>query len=300
MASYQEHLARQAANRQANGDGPTIHFMNEFLQNDGDVAIVRFPYNSMNDIVYTATHNVAMPGAPFGRRVRCAESADCELCAQGIKVDERVFVKFLVYTIDDATNTVVLNNTVWDRPAAFADIELKGLMEEYGTPAGGLSNVLFKIKRNGSGKSTRYNMLPVVNTNVYNPAIYKADFSELNSIDAEKVLSKSIEQYHAALNPNAETKPAYKKPVTETVGQAQVVNNGGYAQSAPSQPAYAGGYVAPSQTPVTPVYQTPVTPAQPANNPNTFNPNPTPAFNPNPTPGVTPQQNAPSTGKYKF
>ena len=52
MASYQEHLARQAANRQANGGGPTIHFMNEFLQNDGDVAIIRFPYTSMDG--YTA------------------------------------------------------------------------------------------------------------------------------------------------------------------------------------------------------------------------------------------------------
>ena len=299
MASYQEHLARQAANRQANGGGPTIHFMNEFLQNDGDVAIIRFPYTSMDDIVYTATHNVAMPGAPFGRRIRCTENADCELCAKGVKVEERVFVKCLVYDTDNNTNTVVLKNTVWDRPAAFADIELKGLMEEYGD----LSQTLFKIKRNGSGKATRYNIFPVVNATVYNPAIYKADFTELNSVDAEKVLSKSIEQYRAALNPNAEVKTTnYKKPVEESVQSAPnyAPNNniGGYAN------AYNQG-VNTNNTPITNGYPNVSAPQVQSEQqtPPAFNQNP-PAFNQNvtfnqPTTDARPTT-APSTGKYKF
>ena len=170
MASYQEHLAKQQARQAASGD-VKIHFMNEFLKEDGDTAIIRFPYKSMDDIIYTATHNVPMPGAPYGRRIRCTETPDCELCAKGIKVDERVFVKFLTYTIDETSGEVVLNCTVWDRPAAFADLDLKGLMEEYGD----LTQCLFKIKRAGAGKNTRYSILPVVNPVVYNPAIKDID-----------------------------------------------------------------------------------------------------------------------------
>ena len=167
----------------------------------------------MYDIIYTATHNVPMPGAPYGRRIRCTETPDCELCAKGIKVDERVFVKFLTYTIDETSGEVVLNCTVWDRPAAFADLDLKGLMEEYGD----LTQCLFKIKRAGAGKNTRYSILPVVNPVVYNPQVYKADFTELEKVNAEGVLSKSIEQYHQILNPEA----APKRTVAEAVAHVQ-------------------------------------------------------------------------------
>lgn len=212
MASYQEHLAKQQARQAASGD-VKIHFMNEFLKEDGDTAIIRFPYKSMDDIIYTATHNVPMPGAPYGRRIRCTETPDCELCAKGIKVDERVFVKFLTYTIDETSGEVVLNCTVWDRPAAFADLDLKGLMEEYGD----LTQCLFKIKRAGAGKNTRYSILPVVNPVVYNPQVYKADFTELEKVNAESVLSKSIEQYHQILNPEA----APKRTVAEAVAHVQ-------------------------------------------------------------------------------
>lgn len=211
MASYQEHLAKQQARQAANGD-VKIHFMNEFLKEEDDVAIIRFPYRSMDDITYTATHKVPMPGAPYGRRIRCTETPDCELCAQKLKIEERVFLKFLTYTVDE-TGAVVLNCTVWDRPAAFADLDLKGLIAEYGD----LSKCLFKIKRVGSGTNTRYNFFPVINTDVYNPQVYKADFTELEKVNAEGVLSKSIEQYHQILNP--ETAP--KKSVAEAVTHVQ-------------------------------------------------------------------------------
>lgn len=216
MASYQEHLAKQAArginsNRESN---VKIHFMGEFLKQEGDTAIVRFPYHSMNDIIYTATHVVPMPGAPYGKRIRCTEDLNCEFCAQKIRVDERVFLKFLVYTVDEATNEIVINNTLWDRPAAFADIELKGLMDEYGD----LTQSLFKIKRSGAGKNTRYTIIPIVNAAVYRPEVYRADFTELETINAESILSKSAEQYHAILNPSQaqQAQPQAHKTFTQT------------------------------------------------------------------------------------
>lgn len=224
MATYQEHLEKQAAKRNFNSESPKFHFMGEFLKGEGDTAIVRFPYSSMHDITYTATHNVQMPGAPYGRRIRCTEKSDCELCEKGIKVDERVFIKFLVYTVT-GDGRVELNNTIWDRPAAYADIELKALMEEYGD----LRTKLFKIKRSGSGKSTRYSILPLLNSSIYDPSVYVADFSELEHINPENILSKSIEQYHAALNPQA--KEAYvRREATETY---QTNNQPQYSQPQP-------------------------------------------------------------------
>ena len=40
-----------------------------------------------------------------------------------------------------------------------------------------------------------------LNPVVYNPQVYKADFTELEKVNAEGVLSKSIEQYHQILKP---------------------------------------------------------------------------------------------------
>lgn len=218
--TYAQHMAEQA-NRPATGNGnnsPKMHFMGEFLKNDGDVVVVRFPYHSMNDVVYTTTHNMVMPGAPYGRRIRCTGDSTCPICAQGVKIDTRFFAKCLVYTVDTNTNEVVLNNTVWDRPSAFADIDLKGLFEEYND----ISQQLFKIKRNGKGTQTRYTISIVVNQTVYNPAVYKADFTELDQLDALKILSKSITQYNELMNPSTNNNVASKEPtvsvppVTET------------------------------------------------------------------------------------
>ncbi len=299
MASYQEHLARQEANRQTgtNGrdyNGPKVHFMNEFLSKEGDTAVVRFPYNTMDDIVYTDTHLVAMQGAPYGKRIRCV-GAGCPFCAQGIKVDERVFIKLLVYTINEATNAVTINNVVWDRPAAFADIELKGLIEEYGASAGGLSNLLFKIKKTGSGPNTRYPILPIVNTAVYSPEIYKADFTALKDIDPEKILSKSLEQYNAAMNPASQSQPQVQ---TQVQAQVRVAPQ---AAPAPSSNGYTNAYDR------VPTYNTPPM-NNPVNNPvnNMGNPtamnNQVPAFTntPDNTPGQQMVNEPAKSGKYHF
>lgn len=245
MATYQEHLQRQKERGTQNGERAKIHFMSEFLKTDGDTVIVRFPYHTMNDIVYTATHNMVLPGAPYGKRIRCTETPDCELCKQGVKLEERVFIKFLTYTIDESTNEVVLNNTIWDRPAAFADIELKALMDEYGD----LSQVLFKIKRSGSGLNTRYNVLPVVNAVLYNPAVYRADFTELDTVDPAVVCSKSIEQYHELLNPTASAQTTNTTKVTKP--EDNYFNNTVVTPTTPTQNTY--------EQPQTPNYNQPRT-----------------------------------------
>ena len=152
----------------------------------------------MDDIQFETTHTVTFPGDKYGKRVRC-EGADCPLCKQGVKVDTRFFVKAIVYVTDPVNGTVSLVPAIWDRPAAFADIDLKNLIAEYDD----LTQNLFKIKRNGSGLDTRYTISIIMNKTVYNPEVYKADFTGLDSVDPVKVMTRTVEQYMKALNPEA-------------------------------------------------------------------------------------------------
>lgn len=203
--SYESYSAQQAARRSNAGTGgsktqSSTRFVNEWLKNDGDSVVVRFPYHSMDDIKFETTHTVTFPGERFGKRVRC-EGDNCPLCKQGVKVDVRFFVKAIVYVTDPTTGGVTLVPAIWDRPAAFADIDLKNLMQDYGD----LTESLFKIKRNGAGLDTRYTISIITNKAVYNPSVYKVDFTGLDDIDPVRILTKSVDQYMKALNPEAET-----------------------------------------------------------------------------------------------
>lgn len=237
--SYENYAAQQQArntNSASNGgNGVTVHFMGEYLKEDGDVAVVRFPYRSMDDISFETTHSVTFPGKMYPSRVRCSGDG-CQFCKEGVKLDIRFFVKALVYVVGSDGNVASIN-AVWDRPSAFADIDIKNLIQEYGD----LSQQLFKIKRNGKGTSTRYTISIIMNNTVYNPEIYKADFKELETVDATRILSKSAAQYNAAINPAAantaqtpnntdaqndsqpasvSTSTAYSAPAATTIPQA--------------------------------------------------------------------------------
>ena len=238
--SYEDYKKQQAARQAAGnnqGERKPVHFMSEFLANDGDQVVVRFPYTSPSDIMFESVHNVVgvFPGDRYGKSVRCTGDDNCPLCKSE---DEAVrkrklkfYAKFVVYnpTADGAE----LCATVWERPSGFADIDLKGLMVEYGD----LTNYLFKITKSGKGTDTRYNIIPVnMQSPVYSKPVYSVkDFSCLEGVDATKILSKSIEQYNAIVNPEAvkqeETaqtqtqyaNPQYTAPTKEFVPQPDEV-----------------------------------------------------------------------------
>lgn len=180
------------------------HFMNEFLNKDGDWAIIRFPYRTMNDVSIESGHMVqgVFPNNFYGKFVTCTGDDNCPLCASEDfdvrKIVNRCYVKLIVYTTKDGN--VVLNPTVWERKAFFADNELKNLITEYED----LTQVLFKIIRTGSGTSTRYNILPILNKTMYPDDAYVADFSCLETLDPVRILAKTPQQYLAALNSNKE------------------------------------------------------------------------------------------------
>lgn len=246
--SFDAYSEQQAAKRAASGknEGNRTAFINSFLANDGDTVIVRFPYKSMQDIQFETTHSVTFPGDKWPKRVRCAGD-ECVLCQQGIKLDTRFFVKAIVYTLDDQGRVTPIP-AVWDRAAAFADIDIKSLMEEarddFGTD---LSNLLVKIKRTGAGLNTRYNLSLSPNNNkvVYNPEVYKADFSILESVDPIKIMTKTLDQYMQAVNPTKatpQTTPQNVEPTTKTEAVPQYTNssviNNTQAPTPASQPSY--------------------------------------------------------------
>ena len=252
--SYESYSQQQAAKRaNASTGGPKnqtqTHFVNEWLKNDGDSVVVRFPYHSMNDIMFESTHTVTFPGERFGKRVRC-EGDNCPLCQQGVKVDTRFFVKAIVYVTDPTNGSVSLVPCIWDRPAAFADIDLKNLIAEYDD----LTESLFKIKRNGSGLDTRYTISIITNKAVYNPEVYKADFTGLDAIDPARILTKTVEQYMKALNPEA-------KPEQESKNLEKVIPT----PEAERQIETALGMNTPTPTPT----PTPVVSQTPTNNTST-------------------------------
>ena len=220
--SYEEYQAKKASSRSASSKDQTsnervsITFMNTLLAKEGSSVVVRFPYTSMNDIIYTTTHTMVMPGFPYGKRIRCLGD-NCPLCEQGVKVEDRVFVKALAYV--EENNTIVPKVVIWDRPAAFADIELKSLMEEYGD----ISKRLFKLKRTGTKMTTRYTAIPVDRDNaVYNENTCPADFSSLEKVDASKILTKSYEQYAEVVKDKPEERVMESTEVSENVEPVKI------------------------------------------------------------------------------
>lgn len=204
--SYEEYEKQQAARRAnaANSNGGKLNntqFINSFLKNDGDTVVVRFPYESMRDIMFEATHNVRFPGDKWDKRVRCVGEG-CPLCANGVKQDVRFFVKALIYKIDDNTGKMQILPAIWDRAAAFADRDIKGKMQQCAEDGiGPLSNNLVKIRKTGSGLETRYSLDIIAASNkMYNSETCPPKFELLDNVDPLRILTRTYEQYENALN----------------------------------------------------------------------------------------------------
>lgn len=206
MAQFtlEQYEAQNKAGRSSSngGDRTKVHFMGEFLKNDGDSVVVRFPYDKPTDLMFESVHKVigVFPNNKFGKAVCCTGDDSCPLCASADadtkKRSLKFYAKFIVYGVVDGT--IKMLPTVWERPSMFADSDLKGMMAEYP----GFSNYLFKITRTGSGTATRYTLTPVNMANpIYSGAEYAKDLSSLKDIDPVKILTKSMQQYNEALHP---------------------------------------------------------------------------------------------------
>ena len=161
------------------------------LKNDGDEAIVRFMCDSTTDFEILTIHNVKINGK--NRKINCLrdpkESLDkCPLCSSGIddirKVQNRFFVKMLVYSVDDSGSMQVVP-AVWERSVAVA-VTLKSYLDNYGP----LSDVICKVIRHGAAGdiNTTYEIVPNLSKAIYKDDVYVkdaslfADYSALGTI----------------------------------------------------------------------------------------------------------------------
>lgn len=158
------------------GQRPQVGFFG--LKNNKDEAIVRFAFDSLDDLEFVTVHNVSVNGRY--RKANCIrelnESVDkCPLCQAGVPLQQRVFVKLIQYDLDnrDASGKPAYSAKVWERSATFAKA-LQTFINEYGN----LSEYVFKIVRNGNAgdMKTTYEILPCM-PQVYNPELYVKDFS---------------------------------------------------------------------------------------------------------------------------
>lgn len=145
----------------------------------GEEVVVRFPYTNSTEFEIKTVHTVAVGNGT--RKVNCLRTGyepleNCPLCAHGREVQgkfgpiktnvctTRFFAKVITYTKNEQ-GQIIATPTIWDRPISFAQ-ELNNLINEYGP----LTDAVFKIKRNGSGKDTTYSIMYA------NPQIYKNEF----------------------------------------------------------------------------------------------------------------------------
>jgi len=246
--SYESYTQRQQ-NKQF--EGGNIKFFN-FLKNDGDVVLVRFPYTTPNEFELYDLHKVSINGN--FRFVNCIREANqptssCPLCAKGDAAKGRFIVKMLVYV--QGQNGIEVVPCVWDRPTGFA----KTLAERIGD----CGNVVYKIKRIGAkgDKNTTYDIMPTMNPQIYNEQAYPSDFSAFANFKPNNFsfLDRNFEELTQFVNtgvmperqkPQQQTNEGYQQVKVETSNQPQPQQ---YYNPQYQQPTYSAQpqYQAPQQ-----------------------------------------------------
>jgi len=219
--SREEFLKRQKERQERaasfQNQGPRVSYFS--LKNDGDEAVVRFAYSSPDEL-YTdifPTHQTTIDGK--FRRVKCLRESynspisDCPMCAAGVPVNERFYIKLIEYTRNDS-GEIEITPKIWERPTSYVST-LNGFFDEYGD----ISEMVFKVKRSGEKGSlqTTYSVLPA-NQKIYNESLYPADFSAFNDyqIVGGALTSKTPEEMEELLG---NSKPEEKDDPVPTIKQ---------------------------------------------------------------------------------
>lgn len=179
---------------QQKSDTPFIGYFK--LADDGDEAIVRFNYSTPDDL-YNDVLTVHPGNAETKwKKINCindvkAGVTNCPLCAAGVPLQQRFFIKLVEYVRAD-DGSIVPYARVWDRPTSYIQI-LANLFAEYGD----ISDCVFKIKRSGAkgDMQTTYSIM-FGNPSIYNNQLYVKDFSAFDGykIIGSQVLDKTFQE----------------------------------------------------------------------------------------------------------
>lgn len=162
------------------------------LPHDGDSAIVRFLHDSVDDFTIITRHEVGQ-GKNY-RTVDCLRTPHdpmekCPFCAANVRLAQRFYVRILRYDTNE-NGQVQVTPCIWERSTGFATT-MKGYIDNYGP----MSNIVCKIVRKGTGLSTKYEIIPNLNPDIYRPDVYvcKPELFDGYTVIGNAVLSKSAE-----------------------------------------------------------------------------------------------------------
>lgn len=217
------------------------------LANDGDVAIVRFLIETVEDVEVVTVHDVTVGGKY--RKVLCPRDIEdgpdaCPLCAAGIdKQKVKLYIHMLQYdyTVNatgERVPTGTYSHKVWEKGPAYKD-ELMGYINRYKP----LHNKVFEIERHGKkgDMKTAYQHFVTDYTTAECPYDPAKDFEEVKSVVGTIVLDKTVDEINTFIATG-------EFPETGVIAR----------QSAPAQPA---AQAAPAAQP-RPTYTAPAQPAQ--------------------------------------
>ena len=190
------------------------------LKNDGDSAVVRFMIDSVDDLNVVFMHTVKVDGR--FRAINCLRdplqpASSCPLCSADNRPKQRIYIPLLSYERDDKGELIAVPR-IWERPV-FYEKRLSALTSEYGK----LSNMLFRIVRNGAAGGTVY---PVKFTTVAVPG--KNTNAPIVNLTNNVYTSEAEEFNTNALLLLPQTSNAWKPEAVPAPGLEGNADNGSY------------------------------------------------------------------------
>lgn len=159
------------------------------LSKDGEVARVRFLYNSAEDIDGYAVHPVKIPGIDYERNVNCLRDKEdpidkCPFCRAKLPLKAKVYIPLY--------NEDVGEFQVWERGSNMYG-RLSSLCARYPN----IVNRVFEIERNGAPgyQKTDYAFYPVGDSDgtTIEDILNDLDMTEIPSPVGTKIMDKSAE-----------------------------------------------------------------------------------------------------------
>lgn len=251
FSKLNERMAQQGNGGQGNSsDRPRVGFFT--LKNDGDEAIVRFMHDSPADFDILAVHPMVVDGK--NRKVSCLRDPQdpvdaCPLCAAEKQLQYRMYIHLIEYRPGEDGHMQAIPR-VWERPTAYAST-LNNYYKDYGP----LSDVLFKVRRNGAAgsTSTTYDII-FANPNVYKPEMYPkhAELFEGYKALGNAVIDKNYTELAQMVNGSQSAPaggyraPEYNKAYSAPTSQQPTTPSSQGYQS--TQPAYTAPAAQPART----------------------------------------------------
>lgn len=176
---------------------------NEFftLADDGDSAIVRFLYSSLEELDWFVVHEVEIGGKK--RWVQCTEEADCPLCERLGRPQLKLFIQLIQKGREDTVMT-------WERGQKFVP-QMIELFENYPN----LNEHIFEIER--KGKKGDANTKYIIHHLAHSP-LQEDDMPERQQFLGPDgfILQKSHEEMRQILSGN------YQYPKVETPKRREI------------------------------------------------------------------------------